>query len=75
VAFAQEYGITLPTGDVTIPIRLTQSDLSGLIGATRVRVNQVLMVYKQRKFISISPNYHITIHSMSGLTRYFNNLN
>lgn len=73
VSFALEYGNTLPGGDITIPIRLTQSDLSGLIGATRVRVNQVLAVYKQLGFISINPNYHITIHNMPALTRYFDN--
>jgi len=67
LAFAQEYGEVAPNGHITIPIRLTQSDLAGLIGATRVRVNQVLGDYKERKYISVDPHYRITVQNAAAL--------
>jgi len=42
LAFAREYGEALPEVGVLIPLRLTQTDLAGLVGASRVRVNQAL---------------------------------
>jgi CRP-like cAMP-binding protein len=67
LAFAQEYGEKLPNGDILIPIRLTQSDIAGMIGATRVRVNQVLVAYRQRGHISVDHNYRITVHNTEAL--------
>jgi CRP/FNR family cyclic AMP-dependent transcriptional regulator len=61
LAFAQEYGEPAPGGALRIPIRLTQSDLAGLVGASRVRINQVLVAYKRRKWIAVDPHYHITV--------------
>ncbi|HUP27816.1 MAG TPA: Crp/Fnr family transcriptional regulator [Chloroflexia bacterium] len=69
LAFAQEYGEPQPGGGVLIPIRLTQSDIAGMIGATRVRVNQVLVAYRQRKYLSIDSNYRITIHNAEALSQ------
>ena len=40
LAFAREYGEKLSDGATLIPLRLTQTDLAGLVGASRVRVNQ-----------------------------------
>lgn len=67
LAFAQEYGDKQPNGDMLIPIRLTQSDIAGMIGATRVRVNQVLVAYRQRGHISVDHNYRITVHNTEAL--------
>ena len=36
-----------------IPIRLTQSDLAELVGASRVRVNQALGYLRKRQAISV----------------------
>jgi CRP/FNR family cyclic AMP-dependent transcriptional regulator len=69
LAFAQEYGLRQPNGDTLIPIRLTQSELAGLIGATRVRVNQVLVSFKERNYVSVDHNYRITVHDAEALER------
>ncbi len=69
LAFAQEYGETQPNGDILIPLRLTQSDIAGMIGATRVRVNQVLVAYRQRGHISVDHNYRVTIHNVEPLAQ------
>jgi len=68
LAFADEYGEQTERG-TRIPIRLTQSDLAGLIGATRVRVNQVISAFKERQYISISPDYRITLHNPEALAQ------
>lgn len=67
LAFAQEYGEPDANGEVVIPFRLTQSDLSDLVGATRVRVNQALVYYKAQGYISVDQNYRITVHSQEAL--------
>ena len=74
LAFADHYGKRQPNGDVVIPIRLTQSDLAALVGATRVRTNQVIVSYKQRKYISVDQNHHITIHNYKALLRRLDSL-
>lgn len=60
----QEYGQPQPTGDCTIPFALTQSDLASLIGASRVRVNKILMDFKRRGILSMEPNHQIVIHNV-----------
>jgi CRP/FNR family cyclic AMP-dependent transcriptional regulator len=61
LAFAEVYGEVAPNGEIRIPLRLTQSDLAGLVGASRVRVNQVLATYKQRRLLSVDRNFHIIV--------------
>jgi len=68
LAFAEIYGRE-ENGAIVIPFRLTQGDLASLIGATRVRVNQVIATYKQRKYLSVDHNYRITIHNQDALSR------
>jgi CRP/FNR family cyclic AMP-dependent transcriptional regulator len=49
LAFAREYGKPQPIGGGTlIPLFLTQTELAGLVGASRVRVNQTLSYYRKR---------------------------
>lgn len=67
LAFAREYGELAPDGEVLIPLRLTQSDLAGLVGASRVRVNQALGSYKRRNLLSVGPDHRITIHDPAAL--------
>ncbi len=69
LAFAEAYGQPTPQGAVVIPLRLTQSDLAGLIGASRSRVNQVLGFYKERHYISIDQSGHITVHNLAALAQ------
>lgn len=69
LAFAEIYGKEGADGNILIPFRLTQSDLASLIGATRVRVNQVIATYKQRNYLSVDSHQRITIHSYDTLRR------
>lgn len=67
--FADRYG--RPTGeqDILVPLRLTQGELANLIGASREWVNKVITTYKQRRYLSITPSYHITIHNREALAQ------
>jgi CRP/FNR family transcriptional regulator, cyclic AMP receptor protein len=69
LAFALEYGEPLPDGGTLIPIRLTQTDLGGLVGASRVRVNQVLGYYRKRGHISMDKEGRIIVHDEEALAR------
>jgi len=66
--FARQYD-TGANPDVLIPIRLTQSDLADLVGASRERVNKVLATYKKSKCISVDRNHHFTIHDLAALAK------
>ncbi|HEX2912279.1 MAG TPA: Crp/Fnr family transcriptional regulator [Chloroflexia bacterium] len=72
ITLAEEYGRREPgygPDESTLPFRLTQSELASLVGATRVRVNQVLSEYKQRNLISVDPSYRITVRNYAGLAQ------
>lgn len=69
LAFAREYGQSLPDGGTLIPLRLTQTDLAGLVGASRVRVNQALGYFRKRGSISIDHSHRITVHDEEALAR------
>ena len=69
LALAEQYGRPTPAGDILICIRLTQSDIAGLIGASRERVNQVMVAYKRQKYISVDHNSRITIHNKEALAK------
>lgn len=67
LALGREYGEQTPEGDTRIPVRLTQSNLASLVGASRVRVNQVLQTYKRRHWISVDARLRTTIHAPEAL--------
>ena len=69
LAFAREYGEPLSDGGTLIPLRLTQTELAGLVGASRVRVNQALGYYRKRGNISIDRDHRITVHDEEALAR------
>ncbi len=69
LALVKAYGQPTATGDWYLPIRLTQSDLASFVGATRERVNQVMASYKQRYYLSVDKNHHLTIHNLDALTK------
>jgi len=69
LVFAERYGRATPDGGILIPIRLTQSDIAGLIGASRERVNQIISGCKQHQTISVDRDYHITVHDREALAR------
>jgi CRP/FNR family cyclic AMP-dependent transcriptional regulator len=68
---ADVYGEELPNGDVRVPLRLTQGDLAGLVGATRVRVNEVLVGFKKRKYVSVDGRYRVTVHNRDALAAHY----
>lgn len=70
VALADALGVAQPDGAVRIPLRVTQSDLAALVGATRVRVNEVLVGFTKRKFISVDRQHRITVHNRAELEAY-----
>ena len=70
LAFADKYGEANMEGDVTIPLRLTQTDLADLVGASRKRVNQVVVSFKKQGLISIDGDYHVTVHEREPLARF-----
>ena len=63
-------GENLPDGSVRIPLRITQSDLAALVGATRVRVNEVLVGFTRRKLITVDRQHRITILDCAELEAY-----
>ena len=69
LAFADRYGQPTPNGDTHIPIRLTQGDIAALIGASREHINKVIVAYKERGYLSVDRQYHITIHNLQALAK------
>jgi CRP/FNR family cyclic AMP-dependent transcriptional regulator len=67
LAFAREYGEPQNGGSIRIPLRLTQGDLGDLVGASRVRVNQVFAEYKRVGYISSDGSHRITVHDAAAL--------
>jgi CRP/FNR family cyclic AMP-dependent transcriptional regulator len=67
LAFAEQYGKPDADDNVLIPIRLTQSDIGDLVGASRERINQVIVNYKRNKYISVDRRYRITVHNSAAL--------
>jgi CRP/FNR family cyclic AMP-dependent transcriptional regulator len=67
VAFAQEYGEEAPGGGVRVPMLLTQTDLAGLVGASRVRVNQALGYFRRQNFISVGEDNCIIVLDKNAL--------
>jgi CRP-like cAMP-binding protein len=55
---------------ILIPIHLTQGDISDLVGASRKRVNQVMVTFKANGLISVSPNGRLIVCEREGLARY-----
>jgi CRP/FNR family transcriptional regulator, cyclic AMP receptor protein len=68
LTFAEKYGQPLPNGDLLIPIRLTQTDIANLVGASREHTNKILVSYKDRGYLSIDQKRYITIHNLNALT-------
>lgn len=69
LAFAEKYGH--PKNDATqIRILLTQSDIADLVGASRKRVNQAMVFFKEQRLIDTDAEGRIAIRDSEGLARY-----
>jgi len=69
LAFADQYGCVNHDG-LQITIILTQGDMADLVGASRKRVNQVMVSFKEQGLISTEKDGHIVLLDRSGLARY-----
>jgi CRP/FNR family transcriptional regulator, cyclic AMP receptor protein len=70
LALADAYGEPVADGGVRVPLRLTQGDLAGLVGATRVRVNQVLVAFKKRGYLTEDRQHRVTLRDRTALAAY-----
>jgi CRP/FNR family cyclic AMP-dependent transcriptional regulator len=57
-------------GEVRIPLRLTQSDLGEVVGASRERVNQAIVDFKQRGYLAVDGDHRLIVRSRRDLARY-----
>ncbi len=67
--FAELYGQKNADGTVLVPIRLTQGNLAELVGASRERVNQVMVNYRKKGYVAVDSAYRITVMNQAGLQR------
>jgi CRP/FNR family cyclic AMP-dependent transcriptional regulator len=70
LSLAEALGEEQPDGSVRIPLRITQSDLASLVAATRVRVNEVLVGFRQRNLLTVDGKHRITIRKPEELEAY-----
>jgi CRP/FNR family transcriptional regulator, cyclic AMP receptor protein len=70
LAFAERYGRPTTDGETRIPIALTQGDVADLVGASRKRVNQVMVAFKSQDLIGADAEGHIILYDSKGLARY-----
>jgi CRP/FNR family transcriptional regulator, cyclic AMP receptor protein len=66
---AENYGRVRPQG-IFIPIRLTQGEIAELVGASRKRVNQVMVALKRDGLVSSDAESHITLHDAEALQNW-----
>lgn len=69
LAFAEKYGHT-KEGATQIRIVLTQSDIADLVGASRKRVNQAMVLFKEQGLIETDAEGRIAIRNNEGLARF-----
>ena len=69
LAFAEKYGIE-KEGRTQISIVLTQSDIADLVGASRKRVNQAMVSFKEQGLVDTDAEGRIAIRDEGGLARY-----
>lgn len=68
LAFAQQYGRADAAGGVRIPFKLSQSDLAGLVGASRERVNHAIADLREHGAIAVEGS-QITVLDRPALAR------
>jgi CRP/FNR family cyclic AMP-dependent transcriptional regulator len=69
LAFAEKYGHE-KNGVTQIRIVLTQGDIADLVGASRKRVNQAMVLFKERRLIDTNVEGRIAIRDSEGLAKY-----
>ena len=71
LAFAEKYGHE-KDGVTQIRIALTQGDIADLVGASRKRVNQAMVLFKEQGMIDTDADGRVKIHNRDGLARFCN---
>src|SRR6266498_421181 len=69
LAFAEKYGLE-KDGATRIRIVLTQSDIADLVGASRKRVNQTMVLFKEQDLIDTDAEGRIAIKDSDGLAKF-----
>src|SRR3990172_770348 len=69
LAFAEKYGRE-KDGAVQIRIVLTQGDIADLVGASRKRVNQTMVLFREQGLIDTNAEGRIAIKDSEGLARF-----
>ena len=69
LAFAEKYGQT-KDGATHIHIALTQGDIADLVGASRKRVNQAMVLFKEQGMIDTDSDGRIVVRDGEGLAGY-----
>ena len=69
LAFAEKY-VHEKDGVTHIHITLTQGDIADLVGASRKRVNQAMVMFKEQGLIDTDPDGRILIQNGDGLARF-----
>ena len=69
LAFAVRYGHEIADG-IRVHIVLTQGDLADLVGASRKRVNQAMVFFKEQGLVSTDADGRFIIHNKAGLMRF-----
>ncbi len=70
LAFAEKYGQSHENEATLIPIHLTQGDIADLVGASRKRVNQVMVFFREQEFISLNASGKIIVLDRAALAKY-----
>lgn len=70
LAFADRYNPNNPDGSRTIPITLTQSDIADLVGASRKRVNHIMVSFREQGLITTNPAGNLVILERGGLAKF-----
>ncbi|MFM8427799.1 MAG: helix-turn-helix domain-containing protein, partial [Chloroflexota bacterium] len=69
LAFAERYNQVVD-GGIKIRIALTQSDIADLVGASRKRVNQAMVFFKEQGLATTDADGRIVIQDKTGLAKY-----
>lgn len=60
---------TIVINSLFIPIRLTQGDMADLVGASRKRVNQVMVTFREHGLIMLDERGYITVQDRQALAQ------
>ena len=74
LALGDEYGETTADEGCRIPFRLTQGDLAALVGASRVRVNQIIVNWKHHDILSVDEQHVLTLINRQALAQMASSL-